>query len=141
METLTMAPANFHSRLQRIQEAQERMEAPAAANFRAQGVAGVAAVRAPKRRRRSPIREHLSSTLFGLVLGCLLAVGLIGLTQDGSLWGPGSKWHALAYYPIMGGLAMTPVLMILSLVMAARKPAFALFSLGYLSGVVIPMFI
>ena len=136
-----MAPANFQSRLQRIQEAQERMDAPGAASFRAQGVAGVAAVRGPKRRRRAPVREHLSSTVFGLVLGCLLAVGLIGLTQEGSLWGPGSQWHDLAYYPIVGGLALTPVLMILSLFLASRKPGFALFSLGYLSGVMVPMFI
>jgi hypothetical protein len=76
-----------------------------------------------------------------MVMGALAAVAQIGHSIDGSPWGPGSQWHDLAVYPIMGSLAMAPVLILISLLVATRRPGFALFSLGYLSGVVIPLFI
>jgi hypothetical protein len=41
----------------------------------------------------------------------------------------------------MGGLGLGPVLMVISLFVAARKPGFALFSLGYLTGLTISIFV
>lgn len=137
-----MATANFHSRLQRIQSTQQQSPAPqAAASFRAPGVAGVAASQRIKRRRRHPVKDHFKSTIFGAILGCLVAVALLGLSLESAPWGPGTDLNQLVYYPAMGGLALAPVLMVLSLVLASRKPGFALFSLGYLSGIMVPLFI
>lgn len=137
-----MATDNFHARLERIQKAQEHAPATKLPSFRTPGVAGVAATgRVKRRRRRHPIMEHLMSAAFGLVLGGLIAVALIGLSLESATWGPGTPWHDIAFYPIMGGLALAPVLMFVSLLVAARRPGFALFSLGYLSGVVIPLFV
>ena len=136
-----MATANFQARLQRIQAAQESAPLGKPVNFRSPGMAGVAAVHNARRRRRHPLRDHLVVTVIGLLLGCLVAVGLIGLSAQGAPWGPGTEFHDLAYFPIMGGLAMAGVLMVLSLFLAARRPGCALFSLGYLSGIVVPLFI
>lgn len=136
-----MATANFQARLQRIQAAQEQAPAPKSTSFRSPGVAGVAATRQVKRRRRNPIKEHLVSTIFGLILGCLVAVALLGLSMESAPWGPGTDLNQLVYYPVMGGLGLAPILMLLSLVVASRKPGFALFSLGYLTGIMVPLFI
>jgi hypothetical protein len=138
---MVMATANFYARLERIQKAQERMPEQKPVSFRAPGMAGIQASNRMKARRRHPIRDHLVSTSFGLVLGCLVAVALIGLSLETAPWGPGTAWHDILYYPVLGGLALAPVLMLVSLFLAAKRPSFALFSLGYLSGIVVPLFI
>ncbi len=136
-----MANEVFHARIERIQRAHAKAAAPSNATFRTPGIAGVAAAQGFKRRARNPIREHLASIAFGLVLGCLVAVGLIGLSQDGTSWATGTPWHDIVYYVTMAGLALAPVMVLVSMMVAARRPAFALFSLGYLSGVVVPLFL
>ena len=135
-----MATSNFHARIERIQKAHAQTAAPKVSSVREPGLASIAASLGPKRRRH-PIKEHLTSLSLGMVMGALAAVAQIGHSIDGSPWGPGSQWHELAVYPIMGSLAMAPVLILISLLVATRRPGFALFSLGYLSGVVIPLFI
>ncbi len=135
-----MAPASFHARIERIQQAQSQTRVAAPKSVREPGAASIAAsLRVKRRRSRSPIREHLSSLALGSVMGCLAAVAQIGLNYEGSPWGPGTQWNELAMYPIMAGLALAPVLMLMSVFLASKKPAFALFSLGYLSGLVIPL--
>jgi hypothetical protein len=106
-------------------------------------MAGVQAVRqAPgRRRRRHPVMDHVMSISFGLVLGCLVAVALIGLSVESSPWGPGTNLHDISYYPIMAALAAAPLLMLLSIFSAASRPGFALFSLAYISGIVTPLVI
>lgn len=137
-----MATANFHARLERIQKAQEAA-APRAktASFRTPGVAGVGALRRKKMRRRHPVTDHLFSIAMGLVLGALLTVGFIGLSQEGAPWGPGTTWNEFVYYPILAGFGLAPLLLAVSLVVASRRPGFALFSLSYLSGIVVPLFL
>lgn len=137
-----MATASFHARLARIERAQAQSEQAMVTSFRTPGVSGVKATRAAKRhRRRHPMMEHLMSILFGLVLGCLAAVALLGLSLENSPWGPGTAWHDIAYYPAMAGLGLAPLLIILSLFKASSRPGFALFSLAYLSGIIVPLFI
>ncbi len=70
-----------------------------------------------------------------------MAVGLLGLSMENAPWGVGSAYHDIAYVVTMGGLGLAPVLMLLAMLLATRRPGFALFSLGYLSGVVVPLFI
>ena len=134
-----MATANFHARIERIQKAQAQVASPRIGSIRDPGMAGIAASRSIRRRRRHPILDHLFSTGIGIMLGCLVAVALDGLASQGSLWGPGSAWHGLVYYPTMGGLGLAPLLMLVSLFVAAKRPGFALFSLGYLTGIVVPL--
>ncbi|WP_227267936.1 hypothetical protein [Roseobacter weihaiensis] len=137
-----MATDNFHARLERIQKTQQHAPISKPSSFRTPGVAGIAAAgRVKRRRRRHPVMEHLMSVAFGIVSGGLIAVALIGLSLQGGPWGPGTPWHDIAFYPIMAGLALAPLLMCVSLLVASRRPGFALFSLGYLSGVVIPLFV
>ncbi|MEM9576764.1 MAG: hypothetical protein AAF999_07095 [Pseudomonadota bacterium] len=137
-----MAPANFQARLERIQKAHAEAPQPVQTNIRAPGPAGIAASnRVKRRRRRHPIMEHLVSTSLGIMLGCLVAVALVGLSSSDALWGPGTPLHDYVYYPTMGGLALAPVLMLVAAMTAVRKPGFALFSLGYLSGIVVPLFL
>ena len=110
------------------------------ASVRDPGIAAIAASRRP-RRRRSPLRDHLVSLALGLMLGALAAVLQIGHQMESAPWGPGTNWHAMAVYPIVGCLALAPLLILVSLFLVNRRPGFALFSLGYLSGVVVPLFI
>ena len=135
-----MATANFHARIARIQEAHQNMPAPALKSVRAPGSAGIAASRL-KKRRRHPLREHAASLALGLVLGALAAVLQIGHEIEGSPWGPDGDWYAIATLPILGSLALAPLLILMSLILATRRPGLALFSLGYLSGVVVPLFL
>lgn len=135
-----MATANFHARIQRIQKSHQNMPVATTTSVREPGIAAIAATR-QSRRRRSPLRDHLVSLLLGLVLGGLAAVLQIGHQMEGAPWGPGGDWNDLAFYPIVGCLALAPLLILLSLFLVNRRPGFALFSLGYLSGVVVPLFI
>lgn len=135
-----MATASFQARIERIQKAQVNATPVAPKSVREPGVAAIAASLQPKRRNH-PIKDHLISLSLGLVLGCLAAVAQIGLSFEGSPWGPGTELHDLAQYPIMGFLGLAPLLMLLSVFVASKRPGFALFSLGYLSGVVVPIFI
>lgn len=135
-----MATTNFQARLARIQKAQADAPIEKPKSFREPGMAGVQAAMAPRRRRRRhPVMEHLVSIAFGVVLGCLAAVALIGLSMQGAPWGPGTYWHGIAYYPVMASLVAAPVLMIISLMVAGTRPAFALFSLGYVTGIVVTL--
>ena len=134
-----MATANFHARIARIQKAHQNVPVTTAKSVRDPGVAAIALSR--KSSRRSPVRDHLVSLSLGLVLGALAAVLQIGHQMEDAPWGPGSDWHALAFYPILGCLALAPLLLLMSLFLVNRRPGFALFSLGYLSGVVIPLFL
>lgn len=135
-----MTTNNFQSRLDRIQKSHAQAPAPKAVGVRESGVAAIAASqRVPRSRPRHPIMEHLFATGTGGLLGCLIALALIGLSMATSPWGPGTPWYNLVYYPIMGGLALAPLLMLASMMVAARQPGFALFSLGYLSGIVLPL--
>ena len=130
----------FRERLERMKEAQADYETVAATSVRELRSGSVTRVRI-KTRRRHPAWDHLISLSLGIVLGCLAAAILIGLTLEASLWGPGTEWNAIMYYPAMGGLGLGPVLMVISLFVAARKPGFALFSLGYLTGLTISIFV
>ena len=135
-----MATANFHARIARIQKAHQDIPVTTAKSVREPGIAAIALSRKSSR-RRSPVRDHLVSLSLGLVLGALAAVLQIGHQMESSPWGPESDWHALAFYPILGCLALAPLLLLMSLFLVNRRPGFALFSLGYLSGVVIPLFV
>ncbi len=139
-----MATASFQARLERIQNAQAQTGQATATSFRAAGATGVQAATAVKRNRnrsRSQLMEHMKSIVMGLVLGCLIAVALIGLSVENSPWGAGTDWHTLVFYPTMGGLGLAPLLLLVSLFNASSRPGFALFSLGYLTGIVVPLFI
>lgn len=137
-----MTTNNFQSRLDRIQKSHAQAPAPKAVGVREPGVAAIAAShRMPRNKRRHPVMEHLFATGIGGILGCLIAVALIGLSMDTSPWGPGTPWYGMVYYPTMAGLALAPLLMLVSMMVAARRPGFALFSLGYLSGIVLPLII
>jgi hypothetical protein len=134
-----VATANFHARIERIQNAQGNLPVQKNQNFRTPGVAGVAAATAVKRRRRHPIRDHVLSIALGSVLGTLLAVMSLGLSAENAPWGPQSTFHQIAYYATMGGFGLAPVLLVVSLITAARRPGFALFSLAYITGIVLPL--
>jgi hypothetical protein len=137
-----MATASFQARLERIQNAQAQTGQVPVTSFRAAGATGVQAATAVKRNRnRSQLMEHMKSIVLGLVLGCLVAVALIGLSVENSPWGAGTDWHTLVFYPAMGGLGLAPLLLLVSLFNASSRPGFALFSLGYLTGIVVPLFI
>ena len=137
-----MATASFQARLERIQNAQVQTGQATVTSFRAAGATGVQAATAVKRNRnRSQLMEHMKSIFLGLVLGCLVAVALIGLSVENSPWGAGTDWHTLVFYPAMGGLGLAPLLLLVSLFNASSRPGFALFSLGYLTGIVVPLFI
>lgn len=134
-----MATANFQARIERIQKAQAQAQPVAAPSkpIRAQGAANLAQSMG-RRRKRHPVREHLVSLSLGALLGALGAVGQIGLSKEGALWGPETPWHDLATYPVLGSLLLAPVLLILSLFLVSKRPGFAVFSLGYLSIIILP---
>ncbi len=135
-----MAPANFQERIERIQKAHQGIPEPRVQSVRAPGMAAVAAARRPKR-RNNPVREHMNALSMGIVLGTLAAVAQLGHEMEGAPWGPGGEWYAFATLPILGSLALAPILLLMSLIIATRRPGFALFSLGYLSGIIIPLFV
>lgn len=135
-----MATASFQARIERIEKSQAAAPQAKPQNFRTPGMAGVQAVRAPQRRyRRHPIMDHMVAVAFGIVLGCLVSVAFWGLNMQGMPWGPGGPWHNLVYYPIIGSLGAGPLLMLMSVFVAAKRPAFALFSLGYITGIAVTL--
>lgn len=135
-----MATSNFHARLERIEKAQAGVPASKSAHFRTPGIAGVAAIKRGKLRKRNPLKDHVLSLAIGVVMGALMTVGFIGLSQETSFWGPGTTLNDYVYYPIMAGLALSPVFLIAALIFASRKPGFAIYALGYVTGIVIPLF-
>lgn len=137
---VTMATDNFHARLKRINESHADLEPVSAASIRELRSVGMVRTRG-KSRKRHPVWDHLVSIAFGIVLGCLAAVALIGLTLDGSPWGPGTELQNMVYYPAMGGLGLAPLLLVVSMVVASKKPGIALFSLGYLTGMTVTLFV
>lgn len=133
-----MATTNFHARIERIQKAHANATAPTTKPVREGGVASVTEAM-QKQKRRSPVRDHLMSIVFGVMLGGLAAVLHVGLGMEGSPWGPGTTLHSVLQYPTLVGLALAPLLMLVSVFAAAKRPAFALFSLGYITGAMIPL--
>ncbi|MGA9252956.1 MAG: hypothetical protein WBV71_10985 [Roseobacter sp.] len=133
-----MATANFQARIERIQRGQANVPVQNTKNFRTTGMSGVAAATPAKRRRRSPIRDHLVSIALGIVLGALVSAVSIGLSMENTPWGPNSAYHGLAYYASVGGFGLAPMFVLISLVTAASRPGFALFSLAYISGIAVP---
>lgn len=81
------------------------------------------------------------SAALGIVLGALLSAGFVGLSQEGALWGPLTVWNDIVYYPVMIGFGVAPLFLIVSVFVASRRPSFALFSLGYASGITVPLII
>lgn len=134
-----MATANFQARIKRIQQGQTNLPAQKAQSFRTPGMAGVAAANTVRRRRRAPLRDHVVSIALGCVLGALMAVMSIGLSMNTTPWGPQSPFHNIASYAITAGLGLAPVLLVLSMMMAAKRPGFALFSLAYVTGIILPL--
>lgn len=136
-----MATANFQARIERIQRAQTNAPVQNSKNFRATGMAGVAAATAVKRRRRSPLRDHVVSIALGFVLGALVSVISIGLSMENTPWGANSSYHDIAYYATMGGFGLAPLFVLVSIFTASSRPGFALFSLAYISGIAVPLFL
>lgn len=134
-----MATTNFHARLERIQRAQAAAPSAKPAHFRTPGMAGIGALKRKKLRKRHPVTDHFFSIAIGIVLGALITVGFIGLTDPNSPWGVETRWHDILYFPIMAGFALAPVFLIAALILASRRPGFALYALGYVSGIVIPL--
>ena len=133
-----MATANFHARIERIQKAQASMAAPPTKPVREPGVASVIATK-KQRKRRNPVKDTLMSLIFGVILGCLVSVLHVGLSMEDSAWGPGTALHDILQYPALVGLASAPALMISAVFVAAKRPAYALFALGYISGAALPL--
>lgn len=136
-----MATANFHARLERIQKSQNRNAAPLRnVPVRELGSHMPGATPAGMiRRRRHPVIEHLRALCGGALLGSLAAVTNVGLTWEGSPWGPGTELNGIIWWPAMGSLGLAAVLMLASLILASRRPGFALFSLGYLSALMLAL--
>lgn len=137
-----MATANFQARIERINRAHKGL-APARekAPIRALRSQPVPMKLRKASRRRFAIFDHIQPIAMGSVLGCIAAVMLTGLTSENSPWGPGTELNEMVFLPALGGLALAPILMIASLFLASKKPGFALFSLSYLTGLVIAMMI
>ncbi|MGC3937082.1 hypothetical protein ACOTTU_04695 [Roseobacter sp. EG26] len=133
-----MATANFQARLDRINKA-HRGFAPARDKLPIRSLRSQPIPRSVKTagRKRFALFDHSLAMAMGSMLGCLAAVLLTGLTSENSPWGPGTEWNELVFLPALGGLALAPVLMLASLFLASRKPGLALFSLSYLTGLVV----
>lgn len=136
-----MATANFHSRIKRIEQAQTVGTGPESNTRNGPGKAVHALAGTVVTRRRHPLADHIMAAALGIFPGCLVAVALIGLSWESAPWGPGSAWYSIVFYPTMLGLALAPVLILFAVCTAVRRPSVALFALGYLSGVLIPVFI
>ena len=54
---------------------------------------------------------------------------------------PGTELNEVMFLPSLGGLALAPLLMLASLFLASKRPGFALFSLSYLTGLIVTMMI
>ncbi|WP_299783441.1 hypothetical protein [uncultured Roseobacter sp.] len=137
-----MATANFQARIERINRAHKGL-APARKNAPIRALRSQPIPMSARRagRRRFPIFEHIQPMAMGSVLGCIAAVVLTGLTSENSPWGPGTDLNEMLFLPALAGLALAPILMLASLFLASKRPGFALFSLSYLSGLVITMLI
>ena len=133
-----MATANFHARIERIQKAQQQMAQPASKPVREGGVASVAAVMQPKK-RRSAFKDNMLSLVIGIMLGGLAAVMFIGLSMESSPWGPETDLNDAVQYVTLASFGMAPVLMLIAVIVASKRPGFALFSLGYISALVTPL--
>jgi hypothetical protein len=132
-----MTTASFEARLKRIHDAHGDMEIVPAIPLRTGGSSGTMPVMR-RRKRRHPLRAPFFAALVGLLAGAAGALLLLGLTSDTSPWGPGTEGYERAYWPAMAALALAPLLTLVSVFQAATRPRFALFSLGYLIGLVGP---
>jgi hypothetical protein len=133
-----MATASFEARLKRIHDAHGDMEIVPQMPLRTRSSPGAMPVMR-RRKRRHPLRAPVLATVAGVLSGGIGAVLLLGITSDTSPWGPGTTLYERAYWPAMAALALAPLLILLSVFQAAARPRFALFSLGYLGGLVGPV--
>ncbi|MBW4708759.1 hypothetical protein KX928_13300 [Roseobacter sp. YSTF-M11] len=133
-----MATANFQARLDRINKSHQGL-APAREKLPIRALRSQPIPRAAKSggRKRFAIFDHSLAIAFGSVLGCIAAVVLAGLTSENSPWGPGTELNQTMFLPALGGLGLAPLLMLASVFVASKKPGFALFSLSYLSGMIV----
>ncbi|WP_300057937.1 hypothetical protein [uncultured Roseobacter sp.] len=135
-----MATSGFQARIERINRAHQSI-APAREKAPIRALRSQPVPRAIRRkaRRRGRIFDHFQPIALGSVLGALAAVMLAGLTSENSPWGPGTDLNQVMFLPSLGALALAPLLMLLSLFLASKRPGFALFSLSYLTGLVVLM--
>ncbi|WP_300029816.1 hypothetical protein [uncultured Roseobacter sp.] len=133
-----MANDIFYARLERIRQSQQLATPTRAVPIRELSSTMPGATPAGMaNQQRHPAFAHLRALFFGTVLGIVAAVALIGLSWEGSPWTAGTEYYNYVFWPAMGGLAMGGILILASMMVAARKPGFALFSLGYLSGLIV----
>jgi hypothetical protein len=135
-----MATASFEARLKRIHDAHGDMEIVPELPVRPRGSAGAPPVMR-RRKRGHTLRALVIAALVGALLGAAGGVLLLGLTSEASPFGPGTPLYDRAYWPAMAALALAPLLILLAVFQAATRPRFALFSLGYLGGLVGPVLI
>ncbi|WP_298836088.1 hypothetical protein [uncultured Roseobacter sp.] len=137
-----MANDVFYARLERIQQSQQQAMPTRSVPIRQMSATMPGASPAGMiSQRQHPVFAHLKALFIGTVLGVIAAIALIGLSWEGSPWAAGTGYHDYVFWPAMAGLAMGGVLILISLVVASRRPAFALFSLGYLSGLIISLIV
>ncbi|MEM6887831.1 MAG: hypothetical protein AAF636_06785 [Pseudomonadota bacterium] len=133
-----MSKSSFEERLQRIHAANGNMEMVMDLPVRSRAEGGGPTVMR-RRRRRNPLRVHFMNLLTGMMAGGIGAVLLLGLTLDSSPWGPGTDLNELIYWPAMGALAAAPLLILAAILKASARPGFAIFALGYLTGLMVPV--
>ena len=114
------------------------MAQPAPKSVREGGVASVAAVMQPKKPRNA-LKDNLLSLIIGIMLGGLAAVMFIGLSMESSPWGPDTAFHSAVQYATLASFGMAPVLMLVGVIVATKRPGFALFSLGYITALAAPL--
>ena len=138
-----MANDVFYARLERIQQSQQQM-APVRRAVPVRELSTTMPGATPvgmAGQLPSPVFAHLKALFFGVVLGVIAAIALIGLSWEGSPWTVGTEYHDYVFWPAMGGLALGGVLILVSMMVAASRPGFALFSLGYLSGLIVSLIV
>ncbi|MDW4497723.1 hypothetical protein R5H30_07010 [Sulfitobacter sp. D35] len=89
--------------------------------------------------RKTGFSALMTAILTGLVCGALAAMLLIGVTSDGSPIGPGTEHNHALFLGALGGLGISPLMLMIALVRQGRAPRLALFALAYLSGLVVTL--
>ena len=137
-----MATANFHERIQRIQNAHSSGMAHAMASP-VQGYipdGGNSVIMRPGR-KKVPLKFFLYPIVMGVFWGFVVGMMLTGVTTDGSPIGPGTPLNSAAFLAGLFGLGMAPVFMFSALLLQGKRPRFAFFALAYLSGLILTLLI